>query len=197
MKRREFLTRTGGGATAAAAAVATGSASAGAQEEQEGATVGMEAVAFAPEEITVPPGTTVTFENTSQAAHSVTAYEDGVPDGAEYWASGGFDSESAARNGWPDEGRLEPGDTFEHTFEELGDHEFFCIPHEQVGMEGVITVQESGGGAEQLEPEHLGVPFRAHFVGIATILAIMVSLVYTFYVLKYGESAHASSPNRK
>ena len=42
----------------------------------------------------------------------------------------------------------------------------------------------------------MGVPIQAHWVGIATILAIMSSLMFTFYVLKYGESAHSSSPGR-
>ena len=66
-------------------------------------------------------------------------------------------------------------------------------------MVGEVVVQEGGAsaGPEIPEPEHLGVPIRAHFVGIGALLAIFVSLVYTFYVLKYGESAHASSPNRK
>jgi hypothetical protein len=41
----------------------------------------------------------------------------------------------------------------------------------------------------------MGVPIQAHFVGIATILAIIVSLVFTFFMLKYGESPHASGGN--
>jgi len=74
-----------------------------------------------------------------------------------------------------------------------------------VGMEGDIIVNESGeapggdggGGGAELNPEHMGVPFQAHFVGIATILMMLVSLVYTFFVLKYGESQHASAPNKE
>jgi hypothetical protein len=65
----------------------------------------------------------------------------------------------------------------------------------------VETESEGGGGGEggggELHPEEMGVPFRAHFVGIATLLGIAVALVFTFYLLKYGESAHSSSPNRK
>jgi hypothetical protein len=67
-------------------------------------------------------------------------------------------------------------------------------------MVGSITVQEGGGGGggggqAEADPEHMGVPFQAHFVGLATLLMIAVSLVYTFFLLKYGESPHASGGN--
>jgi hypothetical protein len=52
-----------------------------------------------------------------------------------------------------------------------------------------------GGGVTPLNPEHMGVPFQAHFVGLATILAILSSLVFTFYLLKYGESSHTKGGN--
>jgi hypothetical protein len=64
-------------------------------------------------------------------------------------------------------------------------------------MVGTIVVNESGqapvpeGGAE-LSPHEMGVPFQAHFVGIATVLMMFVSTIYTFFVMKYGESRHAS-----
>jgi hypothetical protein len=62
-------------------------------------------------------------------------------------------------------------------------------------MVGTVVVNESGsapgGGAEEADPKHMGVPIQAHFVGIATVLAIIVSLVFTFFQLKYGESPHA------
>jgi hypothetical protein len=41
----------------------------------------------------------------------------------------------------------------------------------------------------------MGVPFQAHFVGIATILAVTLSLVFTFSLLKYGESANTKGGN--
>ncbi len=54
-----------------------------------------------------------------------------------------------------------------------------------------------GGGAEQeINPEEMGVPLRPHYVGIVTVLMMIVSLVYAFFVLKYGESEHSSSPNQ-
>jgi len=49
-------------------------------------------LAFAPKQIEVEAGTTVTWENVGAIGHSVTAYEDNIPDGAAYFASGGFDS---------------------------------------------------------------------------------------------------------
>ncbi|WP_416841335.1 plastocyanin/azurin family copper-binding protein [Haloferax sp. DFSO52] len=95
---------------------------------------------FAPAAIEVPAGTTVTFENVGSIGHTVTAYEDKIPDGAEYFATGGFDSEQAAKDGYPDEGNIEAGGTYEHTFETKGTYEYYCIPHELNGMVGTIEV---------------------------------------------------------
>jgi hypothetical protein len=54
----------------------------------------------------------------------------------------------------------------------------------------VPTAAAGGGAAEEVDPEHMGVPIQAHWVGIATILMIISSLMFTFFLLKYGESAH-------
>jgi plastocyanin len=95
---------------------------------------------FAPKRIEVEAGTTVTFENVGSIGHSITAYEDEIPDGAEYWASGGFDSQQAAADGYPDEGNVTEGGTYEHTFETKGTHKYYCIPHEMNGMVGFVKV---------------------------------------------------------
>lgn len=154
---------------------------------------------FEPAQLTIAPGDTVVWKNTGSIAHSVTAYEDEIPEGAEYFASGGFDSESAARSGYPSQGSISGGESYEYTPQTAGTYEYFCIPHEAAGMKGSITVSEGGesGGESELEVAEMGVPLRAHYVGIATITSILVTLVFSFYALKYGESAHASSPNRK
>ncbi|MFB6173819.1 MAG: halocyanin, partial [Halobacteriales archaeon] len=56
---------------------------------------------------------------------------------------------------------------------------------------------EGGGeGGGEVNPEEMGVPFQAHYVGIAAILGILLSLIFTFFVLKYGESPNTSSPGR-
>jgi plastocyanin len=95
---------------------------------------------FAPEEIEIPAGTTVTWKNVGSIGHTVTAYEDKIPDGATYFASGGFDSEQAAKDGYPDKGNITEGRTYEHTFETKGTYEYYCIPHEMNGMVGTVEV---------------------------------------------------------
>ncbi|MFB6299862.1 MAG: plastocyanin/azurin family copper-binding protein [Halobacteriales archaeon] len=94
---------------------------------------------FIPESIEIEVGDTVIWKNVGTILHSVTAYEDKIPDGATYFASGGFESESAARDAFPD-GAFGEGETYEHTFRTEGQYEYFCIPHEQIGMKGSVTV---------------------------------------------------------
>ena len=86
---------------------------------------------FDPVGLQVEPGTTVRFE-IAAGTHSATAYEDRIPDGA-----GAFDS-----------GILRSG-SYEHTFETPGTFDYYCIPHETVGMVGRIVVGEPGGPAEE------------------------------------------------
>ena len=105
--------------------------------------VDMEAVAFAPETVTVSTGDTVAWVFAGGEPHSVSAYEDGIPEDTEYWASGGFSSEDAAREGWENgEGAIQEGEYYERTFEAAGKHEYFCIPHEAAGMVGEVVVEE-------------------------------------------------------
>ncbi len=59
--------------------------------------VDMQAVAFAPEELTVSVGDTVAWKHAGGEAHNVVAYEEELPDDATYWASGGFESERPNR----------------------------------------------------------------------------------------------------
>jgi len=106
--------------------------------------VGMTSMAFEPETLEVEVGTTVVWQNTNSRAHTVTAYQDAIPDGAAYFATGGFDSEAAAREQWfqNGDGNLYGGDTFSYTVEVPGTYEYFCIPHESGGMAGTIEVTE-------------------------------------------------------
>ena len=143
---------------------------------------GSDGLAFGPAGLWVDTGTTVTWEWTGEGGgHSVTATS-----GAE------FDSGTHADAGY----------TFEHTFEEGGIVEYVCLPHEALGMIGAVAVGGEvptvsvggGGGGEPVDPEEMGVPFQAHFVGVATILGIVVSLVFTFFFLKYGETPHSGYP---
>lgn len=107
--------------------------------------VGMTMDSFRPEELTVEAGTTVVWLNTSSHSHTVTAFQDSYPDGAEYWASGGHDSQAAAEQAWNDStgvGTLEPNDSYEHTFTVPGDYAYFCIPHLYADMVGRIIVED-------------------------------------------------------
>ena len=104
--------------------------------------INMTAIAFEPAELTVSAGDTVAWTHAGGEAHSVTARADGIPDDADYWASGGFDSEAAANTGWDEgTGAVRSGQTFVRTFETTGTHEYYCIPHEAAGMDGSVTVE--------------------------------------------------------
>ncbi|EMA24811.1 plastocyanin/azurin family copper-binding protein [Haloarcula argentinensis] len=99
-------------------------------------------LAYEPKKIQVEAGTTVTFENVGSIGHTVTAYEDKLPDGADYFASGGFDSQQAAKDGYSNgqEGNIPKGESYEVTLETTGTYEYYCIPHEMNGMVGTIKV---------------------------------------------------------
>ena len=104
--------------------------------------IDMNAVAFEPAELTVSQGDTVAWTHAAGEAHSVSAYQDDIPEDAEYWASGGFESEDAARTGWENgQGAVQSGQSYIHTFETTGTHEYSCIPHEAAGMVGSVTVE--------------------------------------------------------
>lgn len=107
--------------------------------------VGMSTARFRPAAIEVPAGTTVVWRNTSSHAHTVTAYDDRIPDEASYFASGDFATEDGAVAGWRNGagGALYGGDEFTHTFEVPGSYSYFCIPHEMQGMTGTVEVTAS------------------------------------------------------
>src|ERR671921_1328106 len=92
-------------------------------QDQE-VTVRMEDNFFDPANITVEPGTTVTWVQGGNNPHATTSY-DGL------WDSGMIEGG--------------PGGTFSFTFEESGTYDYFCIPHEDLGMVGSVTV--TGGTA--------------------------------------------------
>ncbi|WP_327051420.1 DUF5059 domain-containing protein [Halomicrococcus gelatinilyticus] len=104
--------------------------------------VDMKAVSFEPAELTVKQGDTVAWKHAGGEAHSVTAYEAEIPEAATYFASGGFDSEEAAREGWEaGKGAVQSGQSYVHTFETEGTFEYVCVPHEAAGMKGTIVVE--------------------------------------------------------
>lgn len=73
--------------------------------------------AFSPADLSVAPGTTITFRNNDSTAHTVTA------------SGGAFDS-----------GRLESGQEFSYTFSEPGTYEYACTIHPS--MKAKVTVRQ-------------------------------------------------------
>jgi len=136
-------------------------------------------LAFDPPAVHVDNGATVVWEWTGEGgAHNVVS-EDGA-----------FESELTGEGGF----------TFEHTFEEDGVYNYFCQPHKSAGMKSSVVVGEDfpsvgAGESTPLEPSHMGAQIHEHFVGVSVILAISISLVFTFFVLKYGESPHTKGGN--
>lgn len=132
--------------------------------------------AFGPPAIHVDVGTTIVWEWTGRGqAHNVVADD------------GSYESGSPV---------AEAGTTFEQTFDEAGISKYYCDPHLSVGMKGAVVVGDDypaieAGASTPVNPEHMGVPFQPHYVGIATFLAISSSLAFTFYLLKYGETSHS------
>ena len=77
---------------------------------------------FSPAVVTISPGTTVRWTNTTTMIHTVT------PNGHSEFVRATF---------------ANPGDTFEHTFNTPGSFDYFCEPHLPVGMAGTIIVTAS------------------------------------------------------
>jgi len=98
---------------------------------------------YDPEVITIAPGDTVRWLNIGKMGHSISAYENELPEGAPYWASGDFPSESEARSKYPI-GDIPGGDSYSYTFELEGEYGYFCIPHETIQMIGKVVVREGG-----------------------------------------------------
>ena len=96
---------------------------------------------FDPETITVPAGSTVTFKNDTAESHTVTAYDDEIPLGADYYSSGGLESEQAARDSVT-ETLIDAGETYGVRLDVPGTYRYFCIPHESDGMTGTFEVTE-------------------------------------------------------
>lgn len=87
---------------------------------------------FAPRAITIRAGETVEWRNVSIMDHTVTAdparaknpAHVRLPPGAEPFHSG----------------TIAPGKVYRRTFPVAGEYRYFCIPHEEQGMLGTITV---------------------------------------------------------
>lgn len=72
--------------------------------------------------------------------------------------------------------------------------QYICTVHPTT-MKGEIKHSATTTKGGQIEPHEMGVPLQPHYVGIATVLMMASSLVFTFYLLKYGVSAHTQGGN--
>jgi plastocyanin len=86
---------------------------------QDEMTVSIQDFFFEPDQLTVAPGTTVTWVNDGEEPHTSTA-DDGT---------------------W-DSGTLQPGESFSFTFDDPGDYSYLCEIHPN--MTATITVSEDG-----------------------------------------------------
>ena len=201
MSRRAFLTTAAGtaaaaGASGAAAAQETGTSTGTATSSGTGTSTGTsagtgtgtssggggggggsETVAVGPdgslvftpgteEPLQITPGTTVEFVWESDN-HNIVV--DSQPEDA----------------GWSGHEPIEnTGFTYSHTFETLGEYEYYCQPHESAGMLGAIEVVES---ISTPAPSNVpSVPDSAKTLGIATTFTMVATLGLAFFFLKYG-----------
>lgn len=107
---------------------------------------------FRPDIVWIEKGATVTWKQVN-GVHSTTAYHleydqpTRIPDDAEPWNS---------------EVLVDQGAEFEHTFEVEGVYDYFCTPHEKVGMLGTVIVGEpSPEGQPGLAPPQEMLPEAA------------------------------------
>ncbi len=146
--------------------------SVGAQGQE--VTVRMEDNFFDSANITVEPGTTVTWVQSGDNPHTTTSY-DGL---------------------W-DSGMIEGGTdgTFSYTFDEPGTYDYFCIPHEEMGMVGTVTVTDAATATASpmatASPTATaladtgGTPLAA-LLTLAAILALGVSGIIALALLRRG-----------
>lgn len=124
---------------------------------------------FLPHAVWVEPGGTVTWVNAS-GAHSATAYHPDnagqprrVPAGSSAWDSGVLTATDAE---------------FEVTFDVPGVYDYYCIPHEAVGMVGTVVVGQEFDAHDQpglTEPDE-SLPDRAR-TDLADLNGIVKSML--------------------
>lgn len=116
---------------------------------------------FDPKGVLIEAGTTVRFVNAS-GSHSATAYHPDnegkplrIPEGSAAWDSGIYTNAE---------------ETFEHTFETEGVYDYYCTPHESLGMVGRIVVGAPQDGPGTTPPDDLPPAARESLPSIESIL---------------------------
>lgn len=84
---------------------------------------------FIPSELTIKSGDTVKWVNNKVGPHNVVFDDAKVPGGV------------AAKALSHDQLLFSPGESFETTFKEAGEYDYFCQPHRGAGMTGKIIVE--------------------------------------------------------
>ena len=141
------------------------------------------AFGFGPPAIHVDNGATVEWDWTGEGGgHNVISAPDGPLDSGEPVSQSGVQ--------------------YKYTFDEDGIFTYICEPHEGLGMKGAVvvgtdypTTTAGSGAAKEVDPHEAGVPIQPHYVGFGAGLAVIIPLVFTFFLLKYGESPHTSGGN--
>lgn len=80
---------------------------------------------FAPQDIEIKAGDTVTWINNADMYHNVKALKKDIPADAEPFTSKGL---------------AKKDDRWSHTFSISGKYNYFCVPHRSMGMIGSVTV---------------------------------------------------------
>ena len=107
------------------------------------------ALTFQPSTVEIAAGETVEWRNASNIVHTVTANPASASDSSFVSLPPGvqpFDS-----------GPIAAGGTFSRTFDVAGRYDYFCIPHQTMGMRGTVIVSETaGGGPADPIPDAIG-----------------------------------------
>ena len=111
-------------------------------QNDDALTIGMtDDLDFKPSEVTIQAGETIIWENTSQLVHTVTFDPSEALDKSHVKLPEGIKPFGS--------GKMNPGDTYSHTFKKAGTYKYFCIPHESSGMLGKVIVEDTNGASHQ------------------------------------------------
>lgn len=145
------ITASAADATTRPVSVAAGGTATASFALKKGVIVTASGTTFSPSAVQIDPGSTVRWVNTG-GVHTVTPTTAGQP--------GGFASAN-----------LGAGATFEHTFAQAGTYAYICLPHEAMGMTGVVTVGNGGAPATGTVSGQVSAAAGAGMAGVTLSLA--------------------------